>query len=50
MPRETMTGKGTSKQAASNSAIDWKIKFSPSSEQLTLPAAGPQVLQKIPRY
>ncbi|PKU71925.1 transcription initiation factor TFIID subunit 12b-like isoform X1 [Dendrobium catenatum] len=50
MQRETVTGKGTSKQAASNSAIDWKIKSSPSSEQLTLPAAGPQVLQKIPRY
>lgn len=47
MQREAMTGKGTSKQTASNSAIDWTIKSSPNSEQLTLPAAGSQ---KIPRY
>lgn len=50
MQRETVNGKGISKQAGSNSAIDWTIKSSSNSEQLSLPAAGSQVLQKIPRY
>ncbi|KAK8946001.1 hypothetical protein KSP40_PGU004771 [Platanthera guangdongensis] len=37
------------KQAGSNSAMDWMIKSSPTSEQLSLPVASSHVLQKIPQ-
>ncbi|PKA63138.1 hypothetical protein AXF42_Ash007934 [Apostasia shenzhenica] len=49
--RDAIVGRGASKQAAiNNAAMDRSVKPPPSSHQLTLPAAGSQVLQKIPRY
>lgn len=50
MDREAAIGKVTIKQPGSNSAMDRMIKSSPSSEQVPIPAAGSQVLQKIPRF
>ncbi|XP_019709004.1 transcription initiation factor TFIID subunit 12b isoform X2 [Elaeis guineensis] len=48
--RDTGVSKGTTKQVASDSASDHPIKASPSSEQLSTPAVGSQMLHKVHRF
>lgn len=42
--------KVTNKQAINNSGSDHSIKPSPSSEQLSLPAVGSQLMHKSQRF
>ncbi|KAG1365806.1 transcription initiation factor TFIID subunit 12b [Cocos nucifera] len=48
--RDTSVSEGTTKQVASDSASDHPIKASPSSEQLSTPAVGSQMLHKVHRF